>query len=198
MDWLLELDRQAFLAINGLHTAWLDPIMAFCSGKLTWIPLYLLILSLVWRRAGWGGLLWFMLGVAITILLADQLSVHLFKNTVQRLRPCHAQELQGLVYLPYGHCGGQYGFISSHACNCMAVALFGTLFARSKLLGWLLFLWAMVVSLSRVYMGVHYPGDVLCGAIFGLLVGSAVYFGTCRLRILVERRVKKRANSNEN
>jgi len=80
----------------------------------------------------------------------------------------------------------------------MAVALFGTLFARSKLLGWLLFLWAMVVSLSRVYMGVHYPGDVLCGAIFGLLVGSAVYFGTCRLRILVERRVKKRANSNEN
>ena len=135
--------------------------------------------------------------MAIAILLADQLSVHLFKNTVQRLRPCHAPELQGLVYLPYGHCGGQYGFISSHACNCMAVALFGTLFARSKLLGWVLFPWAVVVSLSRVYMGVHYPGDVLCGALFGLLIGTAVYFGTCQLRILMEKRIKKGANSNE-
>ena len=79
----------------------------------------------------------------------------------------------------------------------MAVALFGTLFARSKLLGWVLFPWAVVVSLSRVYMGVHYPGDVLCGALFGLLVGTAVYFGICWMRILVARRIKKGANSNE-
>lgn len=79
----------------------------------------------------------------------------------------------------------------------MAVALFGTLFARSKLLGWVLFPWAVVVSLSRVYMGVHYPGDVLCGALFGLLVGIAVYFGICWMRILVARRIKKGANSNE-
>lgn len=185
METLLTIDRELFLLLNGLHAAWLDPIMAFCSGKITWIPLYLLLLYAVWRRLSWKGLLVFLLAAGLMVLLADQGSV-LIKNLVQRPRPCHAPELAGLVHLPNGRCGGAYGFVSSHASNVFALALLASLVVRNSLWTCGLFLWAVLVSYSRIYMGVHYPGDVLCGALLGLVAGTIAWaiFRLLRRRLL--------------
>lgn len=175
MEQLLALDRELFLLINGLHTPFWDSVMVFCSAKLTWVPFYIALLLLVWWRVGWRAMLWFLVGIVVTVLLADQLSVHLFKNTVQRLRPCHVAEIAQVVHLPRGHCGGAYGFLSSHAANVFGVALMVSLFARLRWVTWVVFFWAAIVSYSRIYMGVHYPGDVLCGALWGLLVGMITF-----------------------
>ncbi len=181
LDKILTLDRSAFLFLNGLHAPWADPLMVGISEMLVWIPLYVFLLFLLQRRYGWQGLAWAVPVIAFMILCSDKGSVVLFKETFQRLRPCHEPVLQGLVHTVNEHCGGRYGFVSSHASNHFAIAAFMALLLRGKyrfvcvaLLGW-----AALVSYSRIYLGVHYPGDVLVGAFFGLTVGS-IFFGIFR------------------
>lgn len=198
MEFLLNLDRELFLAINGAHAPWLDPLMVFASGKFTWIPLYLFILYYTWRTRGLRNLLLFILGVALTVALADQISVHLFKNCVQRLRPCHQPGLMELVYLPTGHCGGQFGFVSSHAANAFAVFLFAHRFIQKRWLTVTLLLWATFVGYSRIYMGVHYPGDVLGGALLGLLLGWVSYRLLLWLNSLLPQEKASCGNSTPN
>jgi undecaprenyl-diphosphatase len=113
--------------------------------------------------------------IILGITLSDQISVHLFKNVFQRLRPCHEPALEGLVHLVNGECGGLYGFVSSHATNSFYVALFSLLFIRKRWFTILMLLWASVVGYSRIYLGVHYPGDVICGSMLGALVGWGIY-----------------------
>ncbi len=168
-----RLDRSVFLAINGAHAPWADAVMAAVSEMLLWAPLYLFFLYLIRWRWGWRGLLWSVPVIALMILLSDTGSVVLFKNTVQRLRPCHEPDLAGLVHIVNDHCGGRFGFVSSHASNHFAIATFmaGLLggsprWATPALVGW-----ALVIAYSRVYLGVHYPGDVIVGAAFGIAVG---------------------------
>ena len=175
MDELLALDQQLFLFLNSLHAAWLDPIMIAVSGKLTWIPLYLLIVYLVYRKQQWRGLLWFLVCAGLVILLADRISVLAFKDIFQRLRPCHEASIADYVYLPSGHKGGLYGFVSSHAANTFGIAVLTALFLQKRWATLLLLIWALWVSYSRIYMGVHYPGDVLCGAILGAGIASAIW-----------------------
>ncbi len=171
------LDRQAFLAINSLHTSWFDPLMAMVSEMLTWFPLYAILLFILQRRYGWQGLGIAVLVLALMVLFSDKGSVMLFKETVQRLRPCHVPELQAQVHIWQGHCGGKYGFVSSHASNHFAIAMFmtGILGGRPGWAGPLLILWAAWISYSRIYLGVHYPGDVIVGALYGLTVGSLFF-----------------------
>ena len=168
------LDREVFLAINGAHAPWSDALMETVSNMLVWFPLYLVLLFVLRRRFGWKGLAWSALLIAAMVLCSDKGSVLLFKETVMRLRPCHEPALEGLVHLGYTGCGGNYGFVSSHASNHFAIALFmiGALQGRPRWAALALLAWALLICYSRVYLGVHYPGDVLVGALYGSLIGA--------------------------
>ena len=182
MEYLNQLDTQLFLLINGSHNAFFDPIMYWLSNIMIWVPMYLLIIFFMIRRYKMPGLL-MLLFIAITITLCDQTSSHLLKNLVQRLRPSHEPALAGLIYLSKAGPGGLYGFVSSHAANCFGLATFiyFTFDNQFKPLKYGLIVWAVLVSYSRIYNGVHYPGDVLVGSLIGIAYGylmAKAYFKT--------------------
>ena len=173
---MLNFDTELFLFLNGLHSDWLDPIMIFISGKLTWTPFYLVLLYLVIKNYKKQSIL-IILGIILLIVCSDQISSSVFKPLFERPRPCHNEAIKDLVYLPTGHCGGSYGFISSHACNAFALAVFLTQILKQydSKIAWVMFVWATLVAYSRIYMGVHYPGDVVVGAVVGAIIGIAVF-----------------------
>ena len=150
--------------------------MYWISNKFFWIPLYLFFFFLAYKQV--GKRIWIViLAAALLILLSDQISVHAFKNVFLRLRPCHNLLLQSKVHLLNGYCGGTYGFVSSHAANTFALAMFLSLFFRRRInyFGVFIFSWATLVAYSRIYSGVHYPADVVIGAILGMAIGIVVF-----------------------
>ena len=152
----------------------MDSLMGAASYKYTWIPFYLVLLFFVWKRSKRN--MWLVvLSVAILITLSDQISVHLFKEVFQRYRPCHNLLLQGKVQLIDGHCGGMYGFVSSHAANTFALITFLIFFFRRKDFALGMYIWASFVCYSRVYAGVHYPFDILGGMMLGIFLGFIGY-----------------------
>ena len=172
---LVHLDQQLFLFLNSLNSPFWDQVMHAISGKLIWAPLYLAILIYLgfrYKRKFLVIILFIILGVT----LADQVSVQVFKNTIQRLRPCHEPALQGLVHLFNGECGGKYGFVSSHASNSFNIALLSLMFIKKRWFTISILIWASIICYSRVYLGVHYPGDVICGSMLGALVGWGCYW----------------------
>lgn len=178
IEKLEALDRKLFVFLNGLHLDFLDPVMYLISEPLFWIPAYLLLLFAIARAYNYKTALWALVGIGLVITIADRSSVELFKEVFQRYRPCHNQDLQHTVHLVRYHCGGKYGFVSSHAANYFGIASFCALLVRRRfprLVFWI-FLWAALIAYSRIYLGVHYPADVLVGALLGLLSGSIVYF----------------------
>ena len=175
MDGLLDLDRRLFLLINGCQGALGDGLFTLVSGRLPWIPVGVLLLFFLVRRLGWRDALVVVLGAGLVVLVADQVSASVLKPLTARLRPCHADDLVGLVHLPTGRCGGQFGFVSSHAANFFGLATFLGLVLRNRIAFGLMLLCAILVGYSRIYMGVHYPGDVVCGAMLGGLVGWGVF-----------------------
>lgn len=171
---LEKLDQQFFLLINSCNSPFWDDVMWFISEKYVWIPLYVAIaiyLGFKYKRKTLVLLLFF----AFTILLSDQISVKCFKYVFCRLRPCHEPALEGLVHIVRGHCGGQYGFVSSHAANCFNLVVLSSLFIRNRWYTIAMTVWALVVCYSRIYLGVHYPGDIICGTALGILIGLLVY-----------------------
>lgn len=176
MDWLQHIDEKLLLIINGNRSEVFDNLMTWASGKLTWWPFYLFILGLLAWHYRWKAL-WILLFVVLLISLSDQTSVHFFKNVFHRLRPCHEPGLRELIVLVNNHCGGKYGFISSHAANSFALAIFLRYIVPGRWFAILILAWACLVSYSRVYLGVHYPFDIIVGAAWGSLLGWAVAKG---------------------
>ena len=175
METLKYWDTQLFLFLNGKHNGFWDFVMFWASDKLIWIPLYLFFVFLVYRYYK-RKTIWVLLATVVVIALSDLVSVHLFKNVFMRLRPCHEPQLEGLVHLVKDKCGGQFGFISSHATNHFAIATFLSVLLGNKIkyFTFLILLWALVISYSRIYLGVHYPGDVLGGIIIGSVIGLGI------------------------
>ena len=188
IDSLNKLDTSLFLWLNGQHNTFFDPVMYWFSDKLIWIPMYLLIAFFIIRNYKKQGIL-ILIFVGIVILSCDQTASHLIKNAVLRLRPSHEPAVAGLIHLSKAGPGGLYGFASSHAANVFGLALF-LYFVLDNWFKWLkywLFAWAFLVSYSRIYNGVHYPGDVIGGAAIGFFLGWAVaklylYIETKRLK----------------
>lgn len=173
LDSIQYVDEQLLLAINQFQGS-LDSFFLFLSNKYNWIPLYIfLLLYFMWQR-GWKKALIF-LGLTIVVVGAcDFLSVHAFKNVFERLRPCHNPELEGVVKIINNKCGGEFGFVSSHAANHFGLAMWFVL-VFANYFGWYKYpfwIWAILIGVSRVYLGVHYPGDVLVGALLGVLLAQ--------------------------
>lgn len=176
MEQLLEWDRELFFFLNGLHSPVMDLIMWYISNKYTWVPLYLILALLIVRKYGVKSLLWFA-GVAIALALSDQLTSSFMKPFFARWRPSRDPGIEaGLVHIVNNYRGGKYGFASSHAANAFAVALYIHLVLRPWYRWtWLLFIFAAVVSYSRIYLGVHYPGDLIVGGLIGMLCAFLSY-----------------------
>ena len=170
---LLNLDQELFLYLNGLgNPAW-DNFWQFISSKFSAIPLYLFLLILSYRKFGLKRTVILVISVAILITVSDQVS-NLFKYGTARLRPCHDPTISAVMRLVKSYCGGKYGYFSAHAANSFALAAFFGIILKSEIKGILFFLtlWAALVAYSRVYIGVHFPLDILTGAILGFFLGG--------------------------
>lgn len=182
MEWLEAIDRKLVFAINSLHAPWLDEFMWIVSGKVVWIPFYLLLLFWTYKRYGIWKTGLFLVSVVLAIALSDLISVHAFKNVFERYRPSHHAELTDRLHfyrMPNGdlYKGGQFGFVSSHAANFAAICGFTWLAVtrnnRNRSL-FLLFVF-ILVCFSRIYLGVHYTSDLLVGGLVGFAVSYAIY-----------------------
>lgn len=189
IEYLNSLDTQLFLYLNGLHNSFFDPIMYWFSHKLIWIPMYLLIAFFILKKYKMQGVV-MLIFIGFLIALCDQTASNLIKNTVQRLRPSHEPTLAGLIHLSKAGAGGLYGFVSSHAANAFGLATFlgFVLDNRFKILKYWLFTWAILVSYSRIYNGVHYPGDVIVAGLIGALLGWAM---AVLYKFIVEQKFSK-------
>jgi undecaprenyl-diphosphatase len=175
METVHQFDRELFLFLNGLHTDRLDPVMYFLTKILAWLPLYIFLIYLIFKKfraTGWI----YLVGSSLAITLADRFTSGFMKPFFARLRPSHEPSLEGLVHLVNHYKGGLYGFASGHAATTFAVATFVWLSLRNtyRYINWI-FAWAVMMTYTRIYLGVHYPSDIVVGATIGFLLGVVVW-----------------------
>jgi len=177
----LEIDTRWFLYLNSLNSDLWDTIMMMITLKDTWIPFYIVVIYFFIKNYRTKSVL-ILIFLALTIFLSDQISV-LIKESVGRLRPVYNPEIEHLVHNVFRK-GGKFGFVSSHATNSFSVFIFTSLIFKNRNYSFLLLFWAILFSYSRIYSGVHYPFDIICGAVLGLLIG----YTTFKIMMFVENR----------
>lgn len=177
LEVLQDIDRELLLAVNGSDSLYLDRVVRTLTNGLAWIPLYLSMFYLVVKNNdNFRRLLFLLGGVAVCYLLAGAVDDGIVKPLVARWRPTHDPQIGVLVDVVDGYRGGKYGFFSAHACNTMSIATYFCWIARSRRLSITLVIWSLVNCWTRLYLGVHFPGDILVGLIWGVTVGTGVYF----------------------
>lgn len=185
IDYLIDLDIQLTLFLNGFHTQGLDNFIFFYSKTWVWIPFFTYLLYSLYKQCG-AKMFYILAFVALIVLCSDQLSSSVIKPLVCRERPTHNVEIQNQIHTVNGYVGGLYGFVSSHAANSFAIALFLSLVIKNWLFSFTIFLWAIINSYTRIYLGVHYFGDVLCGAVVGIIIALILY----KLYFLLSKKLK--------
>lgn len=182
LDSLVRIDSDLLLAINGVHSRFFDFFMPICTDKLVWIPLYLSLLYVLFRNMSFKTAMFCLVCIALAAGLADVISSKALRFAVMRLRPSNLEnELHELVHIVDGYRGGRYGFPSSHAANTFSLAVFMVCLYRCRVISFFMVFWALLNCYTRLYLGVHYPGDILAGAVLGTLL--AMVFGFLFLRI---------------
>ena len=175
IEFLLNLDRDLLLLINGWNAPWLDSVMVTLTDGLKWAPLFLIVIGMMIYKFRWQSVV-MVVFIALVIFLTDRISAGLIKPWIGRLRPSHEPGLEGYLHLVNGYKGGLYGFVSSHAANAFGVATFLWLVLRKHIKWiWVMFIWAAIFSYTRIYLGVHYPFDILGGGVLGAIIGLLVY-----------------------
>ena len=187
MEEIILEDKQAMIFLNNLGSSTFDPFWILVSEKWFWIPLYVIFLYFLYKNFNKKSLFYILLFVALGITASDQIA-NIFKFGFERLRPCHDPSLEGL--LREVKCGGKFGFYSAHSSNSFFVATYLTILLGKKIkqLPYFLFVWAAIVAYSRVCLGMHFPGDIIIGAIMGILL--ALFFGILAKKVIRKSEVK--------
>lgn len=176
LTWLHGIDNAILLFINGLHSPFFDGFMKICSDKWIWVPLYSALLWLFYLKLGLRFTLLALACVTVIIFISDQVSVHVVRSVLPRMRPSNPENpISPMVHLVDGYRSGRYGFPSAHAANVFGLTAYCAWMFRNMRLTLLMVAWAVLVSYSRMYLGVHYLGDLLGGALLGFVAATAVY-----------------------
>ena len=171
-----SLDASVFLFFNGFHNQFFDSFMSLYSGRFIWIPMYAALLIVMLRRFPLAKVLLLLVGIAATIFIADQLCASVIRPMFERLRPSNlANPLSEFTHIVNGYRGGPYGFPSCHAANSFGLAAFAAVMLRQRGFTLFIILWALINCYSRIYLGVHYPGDLIVGAAVGTIIGLICY-----------------------
>jgi len=184
MDWqtLIDTDKQLLLAVNGSASLYLDTLASTLTNALTWVPLYLsLFYMIVKNNDKVQKILMILGGVAFCLLMAGAVDDGIVKPLVGRWRPTHDPQIGLMVDIVDGYRGGRYGFFSAHAANTFSIAIFFWWLVRSRLLTVAMVIWSLTNCWTRLYLGVHFPGDILVGLCWGAMTGSLVYWLYYRL-----------------
>ncbi len=177
LESLIELDRELLLSVNGSESLFLDRVVHTLTNGVTWVVLYLSLFYMVIKNNdNFRRLIFVLVGVGLCILIAGTVDDEIVKPLVARWRPTHDPQIGPLVDIVDGYRGGKYGFFSAHASNTMSIAVFFSWLTRCRRLSIALIIWSLVNCWTRMYLGVHFPGDIVVGLLWGASVGTGVYF----------------------